>query len=116
MNFVERYGPWAVIAGASDGVGASLVRDLGARGVNVVLVSIDETGLAAVAASVATDTRTVVGDLSAPDAASTFATATADLDVGLFVYVAGTGLNNACFLDKPVEGWQALLGRNSATA
>jgi short-subunit dehydrogenase len=39
MDFAERYGPWAVVAGASEGVGASVARLLGERGVNVVLVA-----------------------------------------------------------------------------
>jgi NAD(P)-dependent dehydrogenase (short-subunit alcohol dehydrogenase family) len=34
--FSERYGPWAVVAGASDGVGASVARLLGERGVMVL--------------------------------------------------------------------------------
>ena len=29
MQFAERYGPWAVVAGASEGIGASVARSLG---------------------------------------------------------------------------------------
>jgi uncharacterized protein len=115
MDFAERYGPWAVVAGASEGVGASVARLLGALGVNVVLVSRRQELLDDVAATVATDTRTVVLDLSDADAAARLATAVADLEVGLVVYNAGADPNMSQFLDKPVDIWQGMVARNCAT-
>jgi uncharacterized protein len=38
-GFRDRYGPWALVAGASDGVGAADARALAERGVNVMLVA-----------------------------------------------------------------------------
>jgi short-subunit dehydrogenase len=115
MDFAERYGPWAVVAGASEGVGASLARLLGERGVNVVLVSRRQSALDEVAATVATETRTVVIDLSEADAASTLAKEVADLEVGLVVYNAGADPYMAKFADKPVETWQEMVTRNCVT-
>lgn len=115
MNFAERYGPWAVVAGASEGVGASLARLLGERDVNVVLVARNPVTLDAAATSVVTRTRTLSLDLATPGAADALATATADLDVGLFVYNAGADTNLSPFLDRSVEAWQALLARNCTT-
>jgi uncharacterized protein len=115
MDFAERYGPWAVIAGASEGVGASVARLLGERGVNVVLVSRRQAALDEVAATVATETRTVALDLSEPDAAAGLAEATADLDVGLLIYNAGADPNSSRFLDQPVDVWQGMVARNCAT-
>lgn len=37
--FAAAYGPWAVIAGASEGTGACYARQLAAMGINLVLVS-----------------------------------------------------------------------------
>ena len=37
--FRAKYGPWAVVAGASDGTGAAFAEELARRGVNVVLVA-----------------------------------------------------------------------------
>lgn len=115
MDFIERYGPWAVVAGASDGVGAAIARDIGSRGVNVVLVSIDEANLADVASSVATETRTLVVDLSELSAGERLAKETADLDVGLFIYVAGTDPYMSNFLDQPLDNWHWLVRRNCVT-
>ncbi|HXK21401.1 MAG TPA: SDR family NAD(P)-dependent oxidoreductase [Myxococcota bacterium] len=115
MSFAERYGPWAVVAGASEGVGASLARQLGERGVNVVLVARNRPTLDEVARQVATQTRTVVLDLAADGADESLAKATADLEVGLLVYNAGADPHMSRFLDKPADVWQAMLTRNCTT-
>lgn len=39
LHFADQYGPWALVAGASDGVGAAFSDALAARGVNVVLLA-----------------------------------------------------------------------------
>ena len=115
MDFADRYGPWALVAGASEGVGASAARSLGQRGVNVVLVSRRQAALDDVAETVLSSTRTVQLDLSAPDAAHQLIRATADLEIGLLIYNAGADPNMARFLDKPLEVWQAMLTRNCTT-
>lgn len=112
MEFADRYGPWAIVAGASEGVGASVARVLGNRGVNVVLVARRQGPLDEVAGSVATRTRTVVLDLSFPDADAQLAEATNDLEVGLLVYNAGADPHTSRFLDKPADVWQEMVRRN----
>lgn len=115
MDFAARYGPWAVVAGASDGVGASVARLLGERGVNVVLVARRQPMLEDVAASVASETRVVALDLSEPGADSALAVATHDIEVGLLVYNAGADPHSSRFLDKPASVWQEMVRRNCDT-
>lgn len=90
--FAERYGPWAVIAGASMGIGAAYSHEAARRGLNVLLLARGRELLESTAADVATqhgvETRTVVADLADPDIATVVGEAIADLDVGLFVYNA----------------------------
>jgi short-subunit dehydrogenase len=117
--FADRYGPWAIVAGASEGIGEHVARQLAAAGVAPVLVSRREALLDALAASIRADTgvaaRVVALDLTAPDAADRLAAATADLDVGLLVYNAGADTMARKYLDRTLEEVQHLLALNVAT-
>lgn len=107
--FRERFGPWAVVAGGSDGIGAAFGEVLVRRGLGVVLLARSATKLAAQAerlrAHPSAEIRTACVDLTHADVAERVAEATADLDVGLFVYNAGSGRQMGAFLDHPVENW-----------
>jgi short-subunit dehydrogenase len=117
MEFSSRYGPWALIAGASEGVGASVARLLGERGVNLVLVGRRQAGLDEVAETVSTRTRSLVLDLNGADAAQRMIEATADLEVGLVVYNVGAAgcVPPVAYLSRPFEHWQGIISRNSMT-
>jgi len=39
MSFAEKYGPWAIIAGASEGTGREFARQVAAQGVNCILIA-----------------------------------------------------------------------------
>jgi len=108
-EFRARYGPWAVVAGGSDGIGAAFGMALAGRGLDVVFVARSESKLAAqverIGAACAAKIRPVVADLTAPDVGERLARATADLDVGLLVYNAGSGREMGGFLDRPLENW-----------
>jgi short-subunit dehydrogenase len=114
MEFSSRYGPWALIAGVSEGVGASVARLLGERGINLVLVGRRQPGLGAVAATVSSETRTLVLDLNDADAARRMADAAADLEVGLVVYNAGAAgcVPPIPYLSQPFEYWRDIISRN----
>lgn len=115
MEFADKYGPWALVAGASDGVGAGVAEELGRRGLNVVLVARRQQVLDEVAARIqesGVQTRTLAIDLAMPTAASEVTDATADLDVGFLVYCAGADPTFAPFLDSPLASAEALVQRN----
>lgn len=105
--FVDRFGPWAVIAGGSDGIGAAYAREAARRGLNVALIARRLQPLQGFADELAeehdTQTLAIQADLTDPNAVSSIAAATDDLDVGLFVYNAGSSRGAGHFLDHPVE-------------
>ena len=116
MTFADKYGPWALVAGASEGVGAAFAAELAARGLNVVLLARRQHALDEVADAVESrsnaQTRTLVVDLSEGSAAEKIAAATADLDIGLLVYCAGSDTEIVPFLDNKLSSAEAMLQRN----
>ena len=116
MTVTSKYGPWGVVAGGSDGVGAAFARGMASRGINVVLaarrVSVLEASADDIRARYGVEVRTVPLDLSAPDALSELAEASADVEVGLFVYNAGGDDRSAPFLDKDLSTHLELVRRN----
>lgn len=116
MTFATKYGPWALVAGASDGVGAAFAAGLAERGVNVVLLARRQAVLEEVAAQISSrtsvQTRTLAIDLAQPGAASAIAAATADLQIGFLVYCAGGDPNFRPFLANPIEAAEAMVQRN----
>jgi short-subunit dehydrogenase len=102
--FAQQYGPWALIAGGSEGVGASFARKLAAEGVNLVLLARNQDPLDALASEIEAlgrSVRTIRQDLTAPDMMDRVALATSDIEIGLFVYNAGSVSGFAEFLDAP---------------
>jgi short-subunit dehydrogenase len=116
VKFAAKYGPWALVAGASEGVGAAFAEALAERGVNVVLVARRQAVLDEVAANIAgrsgIETRTLTVDLADPDAASIVADFTNDLDIGFLVYCAGADPNFEPFLANPITTAEAMVHRN----
>ena len=86
------YGPWALVAGASEGLGAAFAELLASLGFNVVLVARRKSMLESLASGLETDhgvtTRCVVADLGREDAVRSVLESAADLDIGLMVYNA----------------------------
>lgn len=111
-SIAGRYGPWAVVAGASDGTGAAFAEEIAKHGINVVLVARRESLLEELAERLPVEARIVVLDLSEPDAIDRLVDATKDIDVGLLVYNAGADSVNRAMLSWDLEELRALIRRN----
>ena len=115
-DIAQKYGPWALIVGASDGCGALFAERLAHEGVNVALVARRQHLLDTVAEAIhertGVETQTLAIDLTAADASQSIIDATADLEVGMLVYCAGGDPNYQPFLANPVSAAEALLQRN----
>jgi short-subunit dehydrogenase len=112
MSTSDRYGPWAVIAGASDGTGAAFAKELAGQGVKLVLVARRQPLLEELAAQLDVETRVVALDLSQSGAIDDLAQATDDLEVGLLVYNAGADAVNLPLLERDLEELRGFVVRN----
>lgn len=92
MHFKERYGPWAIIAGATQGIGEQFSHQLAAKGLNILMIARGQQGLDTVSKAVReqykVDVETLALDLSDPALAEKLAAFTANKDIGLLVYNA----------------------------
>lgn len=108
-DFAERYGPWALIAGASEGTGAAFARKIAARGLKCILVARREGPLTELAAAIRAESGveciTASVDLATTDAADRLAGLARGHEVGLFVNNAGADPNGAAFLDRDIDAW-----------
>jgi len=114
--FRSRFGPWALVAGASDGIGECFARQLAERGLNLVLLARREELLEELASSLRSDhgveTRVLVADLTADDLDNRVEKGTKDLAIGLLVYNAGAVHGARKFHDQPLEHALGLVNLN----
>lgn len=108
----ERFGPWALVTGASSGIGREFAQQIAASGINIVLVARREDLLKEVGVELSerfgVEHRVIVLDVSREDFIGRLASATDDLDIGLVVSNAGTG-NPGEFLKLDRQLLQATL-------
>lgn len=120
MRFKDRFGPWAIIAGASQGIGRAFAERIAGEGVNCILVSRSEGPLAALAADLAerhgVECLAFATDLSSPDSAARVLDFAGDREIGLFVNNAGADSVGLRFLEAPLEDWIRLADLNIATS
>jgi hypothetical protein len=112
----ERFGPWALITGASSGIGLEFARQLAAAGLNTVLVArrlalLEEAGHE-FAREFGVEYRAIAVDLSEEGFLKKLAEATDDLDIGLVVSNAGTVCPGA-FLSNDRDELARLLRLNT---
>jgi short-subunit dehydrogenase len=87
-SFVQKYGPWGVVTGGTQGIGKALVESIAARGLNVVIIGTKE--VEKVAAETANrfqvQTKAIKADLGDPRQIDRIMEECHSLTVGLSVY------------------------------
>ena len=119
MSLRDKYGPWAVIAGASEGTGRAFAMQLAADGVNCVLLSSRVAGLDELADELrkmhCVDCVTASVDLSTPEAFEGIKAAVGAREIGLYIHNAGGDPEGEHFLDLPAERWIDQINRGIVT-
>jgi short-subunit dehydrogenase len=117
-GFAARYGPWAIVTGASDGLGRAFARRLAARRINLVLVARRVAALSVLAEELQVNhaIRCVVipMDLGDTGSVASLDAQTDHLDVGLVIAAAGFG-SIGPFLDRPLKEEAEMLAVNAAS-
>lgn len=116
-RYVERYGPWALVTGASDGIGCQIAHELARRGFGLILVArrgdLLETLSRELSIRHEIDCRVVAADLGRADGRAAVLEIAAPHDVGLVVAAAGFGTSGA-FIDARMDEERAMLAVNCA--
>lgn len=98
MKFNEKYGPWALVTGASSGLGREFALQLANMGLNIILTARREEKLNLVAnkcQQFGVDTHVVPADLLDLEAPNIIQQKVGDKEVGLLVNNAGFGVIGA---------------------
>jgi uncharacterized protein len=93
LSFAAKYGPWALVTGASRGLGAEFARQLAAKGLNLALAARSENQLKELAQSLEREynitVKIITIDLSREDILDPIKKAADSLEIGLLVNNAG---------------------------
>ncbi|CCW11201.1 SDR family NAD(P)-dependent oxidoreductase [Rhodococcus aetherivorans] len=115
MIDVQHYGPWAVIAGGSEGVGSAFADELSKAGLNLVLIARKPGPLEETAEKVRSNgvqVRTLALDLLSPDAVEQIRQATDDVEVGLLIFNAGANSYGNEFVTGDLDGFRGVIDLN----
>lgn len=102
----EHYGKWALITGASSGIGECFAATLASKGLNLVLIAHNEDRLRGVAGNLSMEhgitCRVIATDLTEESAVEMITHQTSDLEIGLLINCAGYALTGS-FLENTAE-------------
>jgi uncharacterized protein len=114
-SFIMRYGQWAVVTGASSGIGQAMAKELAQAGLNLVLVARRENELARLAQELSREhgvqAHALACDLAETNSANRIIAETEHLEVGLLVAAAGFGTSGE-FLQANLDEEMAMLDVN----
>jgi uncharacterized protein len=112
---LNQYGPWAIVTGASSGIGEEFARQLAANGFNLLLVARRQEMLEKLGQSLSErysiQYRTLGLDLSQADFMPNLEAASRDLDIGLVISNAGSG-HPGEFLQHSMDTLQRIVRLN----
>jgi short-subunit dehydrogenase len=112
---IERYGPWALIIGGSEGVGAAFAKKLAACGFRLVLVARKEAPLQQLSqqlGSLGAQVRIICVDMSKPNALERVRSVTDDVEIGLLLYNAGANNTRGALVELDPEVYRTVIGVN----
>jgi short-subunit dehydrogenase len=112
---LAKYGPWALVVGGSEGVGAAFARKLAADGFKLVLSARKPGPLEELAAELragGTEVRILSADLSKPDVLDRLRKVSDDIEVGLLIYNAGANDTRGLFVELPEEVTRSVIAIN----
>lgn len=115
MIDTAKYGPWAVVAGGSEGMGAAYAEQLAAAGINLVLLARKPEPLEETAASArmkGVEVRALSVDLTEPSALDRIRAITDDLEVGLLIYNAGANTYGHEFVTGDLNRFHRVIDLN----
>lgn len=118
MTDLSRYGPWAVVAGGSEGVGRAFATQLAEAGLNLVLIARKPVALEETAArcrALGVQVRPLALDLTEPDAVARVIDEVEDVEVGLLVCNAGADTSGEEFLARGLDAAQRVIDLNLTT-
>ena len=116
MDFKEKYGPWALVTGASRGIGQAFCAELAKKQFHLVMVARNQRSLEKLAHQLEEEfhiqTLPVAVDLTTNEAFPKLLEATQGLDLGLIVNNAGIS-GAGPFLEQSFEQLEELLKLNA---
>lgn len=112
QTLIKRYGNWALVTGASSGLGEQFARQLAEQGMNVALLARRSERLESLGQALKQEYgvqyRSVVVDLNRADFLDAVIEQIGDLDIGMLVNNAGFANHND-FLDSDIEAEERLV-------
>lgn len=118
MNLLQHYGPWAVVTGASSGIGEQLTCQLAEAGFNIIIIARSDDRLTNLQQTLKArhnvEIVPIAADLSDPESITQVVKACANRDVGLLINNAGFGYKGE-FDSQPLDNIHAMIQLNSLT-